>query len=497
MKRKSNTKQALWIAIGNLFSTGVALVSAMILSRYFTKEDYGTYKQVIYIYSTTQIVFTLGLPRCFSYFLPRIPIEEAKETIKKITNIFYVTGLIFSILLFITAPLLAEGFNNQKLTIAIRIYSPVALFLLPTMGLEGILSTYQKSEYIALYNALTRIFMLLCVVLPVIIYHGSYQMALWGFVISSFITYLLAVYLKNIPLRGVRHQRTNITYKDIWAFSLPLMTANIWGALINSTDQFFISRYFGTEAFANFSNGAAQLPFVGMVMASTVTVLTPVFTKDIHNQNFSEVINLWQRSTIKASKLLIPLIIYFIIFAKPLMVLMYGNQYAESSIYFQIKQLTAFTQVITAGALIMAIGHTSYYSRIHAIALIALVPLELIISKTCNSAYWVTAGHVFIMLCLSFSAFVDVCKFLSIRIYKFIPIKTLTKLSSISVLAGIISYIINKWISIENTLAILCISFGIFLIFYILFSIIFKINYREIILPLLSKFSNKYSSIKN
>lgn len=65
----SNTLQAFWIAIGSLFAFGFGIVSSMILSRYFPKEDYGTYKQVIYVYTTLLTVFTLGLPKAFSYLV--------------------------------------------------------------------------------------------------------------------------------------------------------------------------------------------------------------------------------------------------------------------------------------------------------------------------------------------------------------------------------------------------------------------------------------------
>ena len=58
MSNNSNTVQAFWIALGSLFSFGFAIVSSMILSRYFPKEDYGTYKQVLYVYTTLLTVFT-------------------------------------------------------------------------------------------------------------------------------------------------------------------------------------------------------------------------------------------------------------------------------------------------------------------------------------------------------------------------------------------------------------------------------------------------------
>src|SRR5690625_2547046 len=104
-KKTNNTKQAFWIALGSLFSFGFGIVSSMVLSRYFDKYDYGTYRQVLYVYSTLITVFTLGLPKAFSYFLPRVDINQAKSLIKKLTNLFFVLGGTFSIVLFFTSPI--------------------------------------------------------------------------------------------------------------------------------------------------------------------------------------------------------------------------------------------------------------------------------------------------------------------------------------------------------------------------------------------------------
>ena len=71
VNKSNNTIQAAWVALGSLFAFGFSIVSSIILSRYFDKTDYGTYKQVIYVYHTLLIVFTLGLPKTYSYFLPR------------------------------------------------------------------------------------------------------------------------------------------------------------------------------------------------------------------------------------------------------------------------------------------------------------------------------------------------------------------------------------------------------------------------------------------
>ena len=170
MNNNSNTVQTFWVSIGSFFSIIFSLVSTIILSRYLLKEDYGTYGQVIFVYDTLLIVFTLGLPKVFAYFLPRVPIDEAKNLIKKLTLMLFLFGGIFSGFLFLFAQPISVFLKNPDLETALRIFSPVPLLMLPTMGLDGILSTYRKTQFLTVYTICTRILMLCSVIFPVIFF---------------------------------------------------------------------------------------------------------------------------------------------------------------------------------------------------------------------------------------------------------------------------------------------------------------------------------------
>ncbi len=102
--------------------------------------------------------------------------------------------------------------------------------------MEGILATYQKSVYMAVYTVLTRIAMLLFVVAPVVLWNGGFIQAIIGFDIASFLSFLLAVYLKYLPVRIMGGGNTDISYKEIFKFSIPLLTASLWGIIITSAD---------------------------------------------------------------------------------------------------------------------------------------------------------------------------------------------------------------------------------------------------------------------
>lgn len=52
--KTNNTQQALWLALSSFSTLALGFVSAAILSRYFDKTEYGTYKQILYVYGTLQ-----------------------------------------------------------------------------------------------------------------------------------------------------------------------------------------------------------------------------------------------------------------------------------------------------------------------------------------------------------------------------------------------------------------------------------------------------------
>lgn len=97
---KSNFNQALWLSIGYVCSMAVGILSSVILSRYFSKTEYGTYKQIMYVYQIMFSVFQAGLPAVFTYFLPRYSREEGKFIVKKINSLLFIMGFCCSLLLF-------------------------------------------------------------------------------------------------------------------------------------------------------------------------------------------------------------------------------------------------------------------------------------------------------------------------------------------------------------------------------------------------------------
>lgn len=490
MNSKSNTIQAFWVAFGSVISYTFILLSSMILSRYFTKGDYGTYKQVMYVYNSLLVVFTLGLPRAYSYFLPRVPLNEAKNTINKITYLFFILGLLFSMVLYFGSSIISNILKNPDLNYALKVFSIVPLFMLPTMGVDGILATFKKSKYIVVYKGLSALFQLISVSVPVIFFKGDYLSAIFGFTVSSFLIFIVALYLKNMPVKNEIKEKTTISYKDIFKFSIPLLTASLWAILMNAADQFFISNYFGKEVFAEFSNGWLDLPFVSMIVGATSTVLLPVFSKIVNeNENaYLQIKPIWKNTFEKTVMIIYPLLMYCMVFSENIMIVLYGENYATSGIFFRFKLLINLFNLIAFAPLMLSLGATKYYAKSIAYGAIFTVVLNFIFVSIFNTPIVIAIISVLSSFLVIYLQLLYVAKFLKSSVVELLSVKLMFSIISISLPILLISYyILVKVLELNNNLLILTISLFSYGLVYLLISKKINIDYISIVKTFIKK----------
>ncbi|MDD2983072.1 MAG: oligosaccharide flippase family protein [Crocinitomicaceae bacterium] len=485
----NNTQQTLWVLIGSFSSFVFVIASSMLLSRYFNKDDYGTYKQVLYIYSTILVVFTLGLPKAYSYFLPRVKRSEAKDLISKLNYILLLLGAIMSALLFFGAETIGQAMNNENLIEPLKYFSLVPFFMLPTMGLEGILATYNQTKFLAFYDISTKLVMLLCVALPVVIFKGSINSAIIGFTLASFFSFVLALLLKNRPVRNEIKEKTHISYKEIFSYTIPLMGATLWGIIITSSDQFFISRFFGNEVFADFANGSLEIPFVGMVISASSIVLAPIFSKkafDNKEESKQEILELFRSVFTKTVKIVYPIVIFCLFFSEIIMMVLYGEKYQSSGQYFQIKLVVNFFTLIAFGPLILSIGGHRFYYKVHMYGAIILVILETISVYTINSAIIITIISVICQIGRIIIILAYIAKYFKVRILELFPLKLIFSLliPSIIILFPLKYFLMEVEINIIATLAVSGIVYIILFSLWVKFK---KIDYYSIVKPIINK----------
>ena len=355
------------MALSSLSGILISIGSAAVLARYLSKAELGTYKQVLYIYNTLLVVFAAGLPQVYSYFLPRYPKEEGFSIIKRINRLLFFSGLALGLVLYFGAVPLSRLLSNNDLIKPLKLFALVPPFLLPTLGLESVLIVYKFSKYLPIYNTVTKMFTLAAIILPIILFAAKVEYAIFGWIAAAVATFFLAFYFFRLPFKKVEKKKSILSIKEMLTYSLPLVGASLGGIMINSADQFFISRYFGAEVFAEFSNGFIQLPFIGIVAGSAASVIMPQLSKLFLDpeKNKDEIIRLWTSTLTKSAMLLLPLLTLFYVIAEPLIILLYGEQYQASTVYFRIKIVSNIFSMIMLSSFMLASGNSKIYMQLH------------------------------------------------------------------------------------------------------------------------------------
>jgi O-antigen/teichoic acid export membrane protein len=492
-KTQSITMQAFWVGMGSLSTFALSIVSAAILSRYFDKTEYGTYRQILYVYNSLLVVFAAGLPSVFAYYLPRFNLNQGKDIVWKITRVLFLSGLIFSAVLFIFSDIISMLLKNPELSTGLKYFSPIPMLLLPTLGIEGIFSTYKKTIYIAIYNTSTRFLMLIFIVLPVILLKGNYLYAIYGWIVASIISLLLAYYFKGIPFKGIKAEKAMLGLKEVFRYSLPLVAASIAGIVLQSADQFYISRYFGPAVFAEFSNGFIQIPFVAMVTGATSTVLMPMFSKMMYDKSeINHVLNIWKSALTKSAIIIYPLTVFFMFNAKSIITILYSDTYINSAIFFKIAMTLNFFNIIVFVPLILSLGKTILYFRVHAILaacawILGYFVILIFNSPTANAILSVSISIIRILIFVYLIA-----KIFDIRPIKLFPIQKILLITFHSVITmSIIAYGIRLLIPEVNLFIGLIISAFGFLTLLLLSSHWIKVDYLMILNPIFAKFHRK------
>lgn len=482
LNNNSNTVQATWLGIGSFVSFSFSILSAAILSRYLSKSDYGTYKQVLYVYNTLLIVFSLGLPRAYSYFLIRVTMEEGYSIVRKMNFMFLILGIVFSLFLFSASSVFADILKNVNLKENLQLFSITPVFLLPLLGIESIMVTYKKAYINTCYVIFSRLFSLLCVVAPVIWFNASVYAAVAGFVLSSLLCCLFGLFLEKYLFRNCSRCPTTIGLKSVLRFSIPLMVASFWGIIISSANQFFISRYWGNETFAEFSNGFIELPFASMILGATATVLLPVFSKMTYeNSSIEDIVNLWKSVTIKSAKIIYPLAIFCCIFADLVMLMLYGNLYEKSGVYLQIITAVNLFRIVPYAPVMLALGKVKAYAHAQMITALLIISLEYLSIVLLPSPYLIAIISVFCTLFCIYLQLRVISRKMTISIWLLIPYKKLVVIFLLSTVAAFFSKFIILFFPEIGHLQILIFAFFMFTILYMIFCKFAGVSYVDIL----------------
>lgn len=447
IKRNSIVNNTINLTLSKIITLSIAMISSMLLSRFRTLNEYGTYSQLMMAINLTTSILMLGLPNSINYFLAR-----ADTTLegRKFLNTYYTFSTILSIIvgfiLVYIAPLIAKYFENEYIMSFIYFFAIFPWSKVINSSIENILIVYQKTKVLAIYRILNSI-SLLGIILVVQVLSLRFDTYMFLFLCIESI-FAIIVYVLVKKYSGELKFSIDIKMmKQILKFSIPIGLASVVGTLNTELDKLVIGRFLDTSQLAIYANAGREMP-VTIIATSITAVLLPQITRLLKYNRNEEAISLWGKATSVSYAIICFLAIGLIVFAPEVIIILYSEKYLEGVGIFRIYNMLLILRCTYFGMILNAKGKTKFILYSSILSLI----LNIILNYICLIVFGFIGPAIATLisqLVINIMQLVHTSKTMNISFNKVFPWNELMKISVINIVLGICFFSIKNILKID------------------------------------------------
>ncbi len=451
----------------------LAFVLMVLLARYLSVEVFGKYQQLNLIIGLFGTVFTMGLPLAISYFHGQTGSYKEKVSIYKR---FFLTQTLFVIfgagIYLLVAKHIATFFNNDFfvsysiiLVIIITTSSSIELFRNLSTVTNRLKSFLFLTSSLSLLSIIVALFFLLLT-----------KNILYILCIIAFFNALTFCCLVNMYLKYFRAKtKKKVITKNEFVYIASIGSFSFISLINGYIDQIMVSSMLSINDYSNLKIGSTQIPFISIVTGSLLTAMVPIISKHFKNNNFNAIIVLWKKSIEKATILLIPIIVFCLVFAQEIIIVFFGDKYSSATIIFQVYMLQWLRGVVIFNGVMSAIGLEKVLLR----NTLILVLLNIVFNYIFIGYFGVVGAAIATTLISYIGIFMvlyDINRVLKKNFFSYFPRKLYLFSFFLSLFICVLLKIILKD-TIDSFYMILCVS----IIFYaIIIALQMKIFFKEI-----------------
>ena len=448
--RQSIASDALKLTTSKIITLAVSMVTAMLLSRFRTLEEYGTYSQLLLVINLMTSVVMMGLPNSINFFLARAETEESKQ---KFLSIYYtlstILGFMTGLILVLSTPLIISYFENIYIKNFIYVLAIFPWTKIIISSIDHVLIVYGRPNEVMLFRIVNSISILL-IIFIVEIFELSFSHYMIIFIILEAL-FSLVVYFIVSKTSGVLYISFDIKdIKNILKFSVPIGLASVVGQLSIELDKLIIGRFFSTEDIAIYTNAAREMP-VTIIASALTAVLMPRLVRLLKDRKYDDAIRIWGNS-IEISFIIICFVSFgLIVFAPEVISLLYSDKYLPGVGVFRVYSLVLLLRVTYFGMILNSIGKTKFIFYSSIISLILNVILNYIFYLIFGFIGPAYASFLSILLVQMLQLFAT-AKSIDVKFTKIFPWAKLGKLILINVFLAFVFIFVKKWSHLDYIL---------------------------------------------
>ena len=439
---------AVRLTVSKLLTMCIATVTSMLLARFRTLEEYGTYSQLLLVINLFASIFMLGLPNSINYFLAR---AESKEERQRFLSVYYTVSTILSLImgaaLVCAVPLIEAFFNNPAIRGFVFFLALYPWANIISASIENILVVYKKTSFLIVYKLINSA-LVLSMVLAVQFLGLGFREYMIGS-LGVYTGFALSVYIIVARLSGgIRISFDASLIRKILVFSIPLGFSAIVGTLDLEIDKLLIGRMMSTQELAIYTNAAKELPLT-IISSSITAVLLPQIAKMVKNTEHENAVKLWGTASELSLVVMGLFVAGLFTYAEEVIELLYSPKYLAGVPVFRVYTLVLLLRITYFGMILNALGRTKEIMRSSVFALLLNVIL--------NPLFYALLGIIGPAIATFLSMFVIMiyqlwrtAKFTEVPFREIIPWRNCGNILAVNIIFAVVFYIIKHWVLIDR-----------------------------------------------
>tara|TARA_B100000686_G_C16747169_1_gene950180 strand:- start:177 stop:1628 length:1452 start_codon:yes stop_codon:yes gene_type:complete len=352
------SRKILILIYGRAVSFLLSLLIPFFLTRLLLKEDYGSYQQLVMIYTIIQAILLFGMPQSLLYYYPRKDTSEHPLLIKQTWTILLCSALIIMSLFWFASQVI-DSHHLKEYLILLGIYTSLMIFVMPIQNLlilEGKTSTAMWSM---IFFTVIDI-----AILPTAAWLNPTTLGIvHGIILAALLKLIMVLF--HIYFTYFTKEISGTSYlKEQLAYGIPVgLTATVYVINVN-IDKYLVGLFFSSSIFAVYYLGSLWAPIFGWITQSASQVVTPLMSKAHKEGKLSEIKKLYRSSISKLAFVFLPATILLIFIAEPLIVTLFTEKYSDSVPIFMIYLILLPTYSLNLGWILMASGQTRFLLKL-------------------------------------------------------------------------------------------------------------------------------------
>jgi O-antigen/teichoic acid export membrane protein len=330
------------LLVGRVLALGMDFAAQVLLVRYLSKSEFGAFALALAGVSLATSMALLGLERTTSRFAPIY--HEQRDfgrmfgTIVLIVGTVALLGLAIVVLVYALRDVLGAYVVTDSEALGVLL---ILIVLAPLQALDSLLislfATFSSARSIFVRRYLLAPALQLGVVLLLILQGSDLQFLAIGWVLAAaagvaiYAVVLVGVLRREGLLARFRARELRLPIREIFSFSLPLLTSDVVFALRAAVVVLFLGAFGGTEEVADYR---AVLPIAAqalLVATSFKYLFTPTVSRLFARGDAAGINDTYWQSAAWVAVLTFPIFAAGFALAEPVVALLFGDRYTSAA----------------------------------------------------------------------------------------------------------------------------------------------------------------------